>query len=626
MFQFFERWVDAFPDDRTDRPPAKLLAFAWHYARPVWPALALMAATSAVISVLEVSLFGFLGSLVDWLSSANPETFLADEAWTLAGMAFVILVILPGVAFLHSLVTFQSLAGNFPMRFRWTVHNWLLDQSIAFFQDEFAGRISTKLMQTALALREAIMKLVDIFVYIGVYFTGMLVLVAAADWRLALPFVGWLALYVVMLRYFVPRLGKIAARQADARAAMTGRVVDAYTNISTVKLFAHTEREAVHAKDSMTTFLGTVHSQMRMVTGFQTSLYALNALLLFAVSAFGIGLWVNGLITIGAVAVAVGLVLRLNGMAQWIMWEVAQLFENIGTVQDGMGTFARTHAIEDSSQAKALDVKDGAIRFENVTFAYGKKRGSDRVIKNFSLDIRPGEKVGLVGRSGAGKSTLLNLLLRFYDVEGGRILIDGQDISQVTQTSLRSRIGMVTQDTSLLHRSIRENILYGRPDADPADLERAIARASAGEFIKELVDSHGNRALEAEVGERGVKLSGGQRQRIAIARVMLKDAPILLLDEATSALDSEVEAAIQENLYRLMEGKTVIAVAHRLSTIAALDRLVVLDKGQIIEEGTHGELIAAGGLYSQLWARQAGGFIDPGDEEADGAPARSAAE
>ncbi|MEF2071650.1 ABC transporter ATP-binding protein [Consotaella aegiceratis] len=615
MFAFFERWVDAFPEEGADRPPAKLLPFAWHYARPVWPMLAVMAATSAVISVLEVSLFGFLGRIVDWLSAANRETFLQDEAWTLAAMAMVILVVLPGVSFLHSLVTFQSLAGNFPMRFRWTVHNWLLGQSLAFFQDEFAGRISQKLMQTALALRESIMKVVDILLYITVYFGGMLVLMASADWRLALPFVAWLVLYVAMLRYFVPRLGTVAAAQADARAAMTGRVVDAYTNISTVKLFAHTEREADHAKDSMTRFLKTVYGQMRLVTGFQTCLTALNALLLFAVGTLGILLWTGELITVGAIAVAVGLVLRLHGMAQWIMWEVAQLFENVGTMHDGMATFARTHAITDRTDASRLAVDQGAIRFENVTFAYGKTRGSDRVIKNFSLDIRPGEKVGLVGRSGAGKSTLLNLLLRFYDVEGGRILIDGQDVAEITQSSLRAKIGMVTQDTSLLHRSIRENILYGRPDASEEDLMRAVGRAEAADFIDGLVDIAGNRGLDAEVGERGVKLSGGQRQRIAIARVMLKDAPILLLDEATSALDSEVEAAIQGNLYKLMEGKTVIAVAHRLSTIAALDRLVVLDKGQIIEEGSHAELIAAGGLYAQLWARQVGGFLDPGEED-----------
>ncbi|MFD2236291.1 ABC transporter ATP-binding protein [Aureimonas populi] len=620
MFAFFERLVDPFPLERPKSPPAAFWPFVWHYCRPIWPLLAFMAVTSAAISIVEVSLFGFLGTIVDWLGGASRETFLAEEGWRLAFMGFVVLLALPGLVFLHSLISIQALFGNFPMRFRWSVHNWLLDQSLGFFQDEFAGRISTKLMQTALALRETVIKLVDVMLYVVVYFAGIVFLVAAADWQLALPFAGWLVLYVLMMRYFIPRLMVVAERQADARALMTGRVVDAYANIGTVKLFAHTQREADHARRSMGSFLATVYGQGRLITGYYVCLHLLNALLLFAVGALGIGLWLGELISIGAIAVAIGLVLRLHGMSQWIMWEVSALFENIGTIRDGIASFTMPVALEDAPDAEPLRVEKGEVRFENVGFAYGAAkphRAAGPVVDGFDLTIAPGEKIGLVGRSGAGKSTLLNLLLRFYDVQSGAILIDGQDIRRVTQSSLRSQIGMVTQDTSLLHRTIGENILYGRPDASEEDVRHALRRAEAEGFVEELTDREGRSGLEAEVGERGVKLSGGQRQRIAIARVMLKDAPILLLDEATSALDSEVEAAIAENLYRLMEGKTVIAVAHRLSTIAALDRLVVLDKGRIVEEGPHSELLAKGGLYAQLWSRQVGGFLP---EEADGAP------
>ena len=612
MFAFFERLVDPFPGDRPASPPSGLWPFVWHYARPVWPLLVAYAVLTSLVSLVEVSLFAFLGQIVDWLSAADRATFLSTEGWKLAGMAVVIVLVLPGLVFAESLFGFQALFGNFPMRFRWSVHSWLLDQSLGFFQDEFAGRISTKLMQTALALRETIVKSIDVLLYVTVYFTGIVILIAGSDWRLAIPFLGWLVAYVFLLRFFIPRLMAVAEKQSDARAEMTGRIVDAYANIGTVKLFAHTHREAAHARRSMQSFLTPVYGQARLISAFFTSLYALNSLLLLGVGGTGIALWLTDSVSIGAIAVGIGLVLRLTGMSQWIMWEVSALFENIGTIRDGMATFSRPILLTDAPGAEPLVVSRGEVRFETVSFSYGETiahRPAGPVIPGLSLTIRPGEKIGLVGRSGAGKSTLFNLLLRFYDVESGRILIDGQDISKVTQGSLRAAIGMVTQDTSLLHRTIAENILYGRPDADAAALAKAVERAEAGGFIAGLVDSHGRTGLDAEVGERGVKLSGGQRQRIAIARVMRKDAPILLLGEATSALDSEVEAAIAENLYRLMEGKTVIAIAHRLSTIAALDRLVVLDEGRIVEEGSHADLVSAGGLYAQLWRRQAGGFL-----------------
>lgn len=606
LLGWFESRIDPFPPEAPRRPPRGLLRFCWHFARPMRGWIALMAALSATVALVEVGLVKFLGQLVDRLDGSSPETLWAEHGWSLVGWAAVMLLVLPGVGFLSSLTLFQGLLGNFPMRIRWLGHRWLLGQSVEFFADEFAGRISTKLMQTSLAVREVVVKLCDVLLYITIYFIGAAALVFSADPRLAAPMLVWLLAYAGVVAWFVPRLGKAAERQADARSSMTGRVVDAYTNIQTVKLFAHAAREESGAKDAMQGFLTTVHAQMRLVTGVQVALYALNGLLLFGVSASSVLLWQGGHVSLGAIAVAIGLVLRLQGMSQWILWEVSALFENIGTVEDGMRTLSVQNEVVDLPDAPPARIERGEVRFEQVSFHYGKGSG---VIEGLDLRVAPGEKVGLVGRSGAGKSTLVNLLLRFHDVEKGRILIDGQDVARVQQDSLRRQIGMVTQDTALLHRSVRDNILYGRPEASEAEVLRALADAHAEAFVPELVDGTGRTGLDAHVGERGVRLSGGQRQRIALARVFLENAPLLLLDEATSALDSEVEAAIQESLDRLMEGKTVVAIAHRLSTIARMDRLVILDRGRIVEMGSHAELLERDGLYADLWRRQTDGFL-----------------
>ncbi|MGL4207411.1 MAG: ABC transporter ATP-binding protein [Aeromonadaceae bacterium] len=606
MFAFFERLTRPFPVEEPTQPPGTLYAFCRHYTRGMECYLLLMSGLTALIAIAEVSLFGFLGQLVDWLVAHTPQTLFSEEGMKLLWMSLLMLVVLPLLVFLHSLLVHQTLMGNYPMAIRWLAHRYLLRQSLSFYSNDFAGRIATKVMQTSLAVRETVMKLLDVLVYVLVYFTSMVVMVAQSDWRMMLPMLVWLTAYIGIQYYFVPRLKKVSSQQAESRSMMTGRIVDSYTNIQTVKLFSHTQREADYAQQGMQEFLGTAYKQMRLATGIGVSVQVLNYLLAFSVAGLAIWLWTQSAITIGAIAIAVSLALRLNGMAQWIMWEVSALFENIGTVADGMATLSKPQDVPDAEHALALRPVAGEVRFEQINFHYGKGSG---VLDNLDLHIRAGEKIGLVGRSGAGKSTLVNLLLRFYDLESGRILIDGQDISQVTQDSLRAQIGMVTQDTSLLHRSVRENILYGRPDASEAELLEAARKAEALEFIATLSDPAGRTGFDAQVGERGVKLSGGQRQRIALARVLLKDAPILILDEATSALDSEVEAAIQQSLDKLMAGKTVIAIAHRLSTIAAMDRLIVMDKGRIAEQGSHAELLKLGGIYAQLWAHQTGGFI-----------------
>ena len=617
LLDWFEARVESFPSRQPIQPPATFWAFVWYFTRPFRALILACAVTAAVVAAFEVSLFAFLGSLVDWLNGIER-----DEIWSAHGaalwlMAGCVLVIIPFLKLLYEVLVNQGLMGNFAMRNRWDAHRYVLRQSMDFFENDFAGRVATKVMQNALAVRDVVLKISEVLLYVAFYFLSALALIASSDVRLAVPLVAWLGGYLLTMRYFVPRLAEISEAQADARSVVTGRIVDSYTNISTVKMFAHAEREDDYARDGMRGFLETVFRQMRLITVLTFSLNLLNGLMIFSVAGLSVWLWSANAISTGAIAFSIGLCLRLQGMAHWILWEVAGLFENIGVVRDGIETIARERKVQDAPDAVEMGDVQGRIEFVDVSFDYGRRRGEQgpAAVRDFSLSIEPGEKVALVGRSGAGKSTLVSLLLRLYDIESGQILIDGQDIAQVRQQSLRANIGMVTQDTSLLHRSVLDNILYGNPSAGREAAIAAAKRAQADDFVVDLYDPKGLRGYDALVGERGVKLSGGQRQRIAIARVLLKDAPILVLDEATSALDSEVEQAIQEQLYNLMRGKTVIAIAHRLSTIAAMDRLVIIDQGRIVESGTHHSLLESGGLYADLWARQSGGFIASGTDE-----------
>ena len=610
MLRSFENLLDPFPPDETPPPPKGLAAFLWACTRGTRRYLVALALLSAGVSIYEAWLFSFLGQIVDLLTAwQTGQDAAGEEQRVLWGIGIVLLVSIVLVA-LRTMVQHQVLAINLPLRLRWDFHRLMLRQSVSFFSDEFAGRVTTKVMQTALAVREVLFTLIEIVLAIGVYFITIIALAGGFDLRLMLPFIAWVILFGLAMLYFVPRLGKVGQEQAHARSSMTGRVTDAYTNITTVKLFAHTRREAHFARAAMEDFKDTGFRQMRLVSQFEIVNQVLVVGLLLAAGGYALWLWHEGEIGTGAVAAITAMALRVNGMSHWIMWQMASLFENIGTVQDGIATLTRAAKVQDVPGAPALEIGRGEVVFDNVHFNYN---GERQVLDGLNLTVRPGEKIGLVGRSGAGKSTLINLLLRFHDLDSGQIRIDGQDIAQVTQDSLRSAIGMVTQDTSLLHRSIRDNIAYGRPDATDAEIRAAAVHAQADDFIRHLSDSRGRTGYDTLVGERGVKLSGGQRQRIAIARVMLKNAPILLLDEATSALDSEVEVAIQESLDEMMEGKTVIAIAHRLSTIAAMDRLIVMDQGRIVEEGTHAELLARNGTYARLWRHQSGGFL--GEEQ-----------
>ena len=628
LFRFFETRLPAFPETPMPLPSPRdgMLKFLWACTNGLRGWLLIFMILSAGIGIYEAMLFAWIGNIVDWLGVYTPQNLWLEKGDMLLLM-LAVMIMSPLWIALSSFIHFQTLQGVFPMQMRWRFHQRMLGQSMQFYQDEFSGRVSAKVMQTALAVRDTVMTVTDMFMYVTVYFITSGVILFNLDSLLLIPFIVWLVLVALTIWYFIPKLKQTAIVQADARALMTGRITDAYANIMTVKLFSHSRRELSYAKNAMGQFLGTVHAQMRWVSYLEVSTHLISVILVSGTAAIGLYLWQQGAVGVGAIAAATAMALRLNGLTRWIMWQTASLFESIGTVQDGMRTLSAPQKIVDKPNAPTLKVTEGRIVFDHVDFSY--ENDSDAVegdsldtvktsatpttktklLDNFYLDIKPGEKIGLVGRSGAGKSTLVNLLLRFFDVDSGKILIDGQAIDEVTQESLRQQIGMVTQDTSLLHRTVRENIAYGRPDATDEEIITAAKQAQAWDFIKDLYDDKGNTGLDTQVGERGVKLSGGQRQRIAISRVMLKNAPILLLDEATSALDSEIEFAITESLNDIMTGKTVIAIAHRLSTIAALDRLVVMDKGKIIEQGSHDELLNLHGVYARLWHRQSGGFL-----------------
>ncbi len=612
MFRFFEKMVDpyvAYPE--RDTPPRRLWPFLWELSQPFKKLFLITAIMSIIVAVVEIWLIYYMGRLVDLLSEFEPQEFVTEYGWELAGVAAFILILRPLVQGFDTALLNNAILPNFGTLIRWRAHRHVLRQSVGWFENDFAGRIANRIMQTPPAAGDAIFQVFDAITFSLAYLAGAAFLLWQADIRLVAPLLVWFALYAWLMKWTMSRVGPASKASSDARSMTTGRVVDSYTNIHSVKLFAHHDSELDYAKDAIEHTRRTFAAEMRIYTTMDIMLTALNGFLVVAVVGWGVLLWVQGSASVGIVAAATALTLRLNAMTGWIMWALTTFFRSLGVVSEGMETIAQPISLVDNPDAKNLELTDGKIEIQNLRHHYGRGSGG---LQNVSLTVRPGEKIGLIGRSGAGKSTLVKLLLRFYDTEGGQILIDGQDICDVRQDSLRAHIGMVAQDSSLLHRSVRENILYGRPDATEDEVIQAARRAEAHEFIHDLQDPGGRSGYDAEVGERGVKLSGGQRQRIALARVILKNAPILVLDEATSALDSEVEAAIQDTLYGVMEGKTVIAIAHRLSTIARMDRIVVLEDGQIAEDGTHEELLALNGQYAGFWARQSGGFI--GTEEA----------
>ena len=606
LYRRFEKLIDIFRDAPTAAPPDRVLPFYTYYLKQVWPSFAALLIIGLIGALIEVALFSYLSRIIDLAQGTPNVNFFQDHGLELAWMAVVALVLRPIFVGLHDLLVHQTLSPSLTSLIRWQNHSYVLKQSLNFFQNDFAGRIAQRIMQTGNSLRDSAVQAVDALWHVLIYAISSLVLFAEADWRLMIPLLTWIAAFIGALYYFVPRVKERSVVSSDARSKLMGRIVDGYTNITTLKLFAHTNFEQQYAREAIKEQTEKAQLAGRVVTSMDVAITSMNGLLIVSTTGLALWLWTQSMISVGAIALATGLVIRIVNMSGWIMWVVTGIFENIGMVQDGLQTISQPVSITDREQAKPLNVARGEVRFEHVDFHYGKKSG---IIGDLNLTIKPGEKIGLIGPSGAGKSTLVNLLLRLYDVQGGRILIDGQNIAEVSQESLRERIGMITQDTSLLHRSIRDNLLYGKPDATDAELWEAVHKARADEFIPLLSDSEGRTGFDAHVGERGVKLSGGQRQRIAIARVLLKDAPILIMDEATSALDSEVEAAIQESLETLMQGKTVIAIAHRLSTIARMDRLVVLENGKIAETGSHAELLARGGLYARLWQHQTGGFV-----------------
>jgi len=607
MFRFFENLVDPYAEDQpVDAPPRRLWPYILDLSRPFHRIFLVTALAAVGVAVVELWLIAYVGRVVDLLDGISPATLWAEHGWELIGVGVFLLTVRPALQALDVALLNNTLLTNFGTRFRWRAHSHVLRQSVGWFENDFAGRIAGRVMQAPPAAGEAMFQVFDALTYAVAYFAGAAVILAGADLRLVLPMLVWLGLYGLLIRWTVRRIGPASKASSEARSALTGRIVDSYTNIHSVKLFAHHDLELAYGREAIERTRTTFQQEMRVFTRMDFALTFLNGLLIVGVVGWAIAQWAEGAGSVGVVAIASTLVLRINAMTGWLMWAVTSFFQNLGVVAEGLETISQPVTLTDAPDARLLRIGAGAIRLEAVSHHYGKAGGG---LDGITLDIRPGQKIGLIGRSGAGKSTLVKLLLRFYDPEGGRIEIDGQDIARVTQDSLRAAIGMVQQDSSLLHRSVRDNILYGRPEAGEAEMIAAARKAEAHEFILGLEDGEGRRGYDAQVGERGVKLSGGQRQRIALARVILKDAPILVLDEATSALDSEVEAAIQDTLSGMMAGKTVIAIAHRLSTIAAMDRIIVLDDGHIVEDGTHDALLAAGGLYAGFWTRQSGGFI-----------------
>jgi len=626
MFAIFERRLKPTATPTDPEPPLGLIAFYWHYARQAKGLFAGLFVAGFAVALLDSLIPVFIGRIVTLITGSAPEHLFATYWPVLLAMAMVLLVLRPGAQMLQNILANQAIAANFSNLVRWQSHWHVVRQSWSFFQNDFAGRIANRVMQTGPSIRESLVALLTAVWYILVYGTSALLLLAAADRWLALPISLWFVGYLVMLRVFVPRMRDRSKEMSEVRSMLTGRIVDSYTNILTVKLFSRPWQEDAYVREAVDEHTDKFHASLRLNTLLGLALSSLNAMMVTSTGGLALLLWTRGQVTVGTVAMALPLAWQIVNISGWVAWQVTAIFENIGVVQEGMMTIARPITLTDPPQAKALVVVRGEIVFEEVRFHYGRtisaveagRPAPHAVLEGFSLTVRPGEKIGLIGRSGAGKSTVVNLLLRFFDLEAGRILIDGQDIAAVSQESLRAQISVVTQDTSLLHRSIRDNIRYGRPDSGDAEVIEAARLAHADEFIRDLVDWRERRGYDAQVGERGVKLSGGQRQRVAIARVILRNAPILVLDEATSALDSEVEAAIQSSLGTLMAGKTAIVIAHRLSTIARMDRLVVLDRGRIAEQGTHDELLRRNGLYAALWQRQSGGFIDAGDMQAVG--------